>query len=333
MLALVTGGGGFLGRHIVAQLLQEGWSVRSFSRKCYSEIEELGACCMVGDLRDSQAVAAACRDCDVVFHTAAIPGIWGPWRTYFETNTLGTQHVIAGCLAAGTPRLVYTSSPSVTFDGGDQCGVDESVPYPSRWLCHYPHSKALAEQAVLQADVEGGLRGCALRPHLIWGAGDPHLIPRLLERARRGQLRQVGDGANLVDTIHVANAARAHLQAAEALLGKAPAGGKAYFISQNEPVNCWKWIKELLAIAGVPRITKRISFTAAWRLGAMLEAAHRLTGNRREPRMTRFLAAQLAKSHYFDISAARRDFGYAPTISHGEAMADLAAPLAKPREP
>ena len=278
-------------------------------------------------MRDAQTAADACRNIDVVYHAAGVAGIWGPWQHYFGINTLATQNVIAGCLRHGVRKLVYTSSPSVTFDGGDQAGVDESVPYPKRWLCHYPHTKALAEQQVLDANGRGGFLTCALRPHLIWGPRDRHLIPRLLQRARRGQLRRVGDGTNLIDMIYVENAAAAHLQAADALEAGSPVGGRAYFVSQGEPVNCWRWINEILAIAEIPPIQKSISFPVAWRVGAILEMAYRLCRITSEPRMTRFLAAQLAKHHYFDIRRAQADFGYSPQISTAEGMRRLAADL------
>jgi nucleoside-diphosphate-sugar epimerase len=260
---------------------------------------------------------------DVVFHNAGLAGLWGPWETYHGINTLGTQHVIAGCRRHGVGRLVYTSSPSVTFDGHHQCGIDESAPYPTRWLCHYPHSKALAEQAVLAA-AGADLAACALRPHLIWGPRDTHLIPQLVARAKSGKLRRVGAGKNLIDMIYAENAAEAHLQAADALAPGSPPSGRAYFLSQGEPVNCWEWINEILSVAGVPPIMRSVPFLAAWAIGAALEARHaalRLSG---EPRMTRFLAAQLAKHHYYDISAARRDFGYAPRVSKADGMARLA---------
>ena len=323
--ALVTGPGGFLGRYIVDQLLESGYEVRGFSRGAYPDLEERGVECVRGDLQDAGAVADACREVDVAFHTAGIAGIWGLWQTYHGVNTLGTEHVVAGCLRHGVPRLVYTSSPSVTFDGRDQSGVDESAPYPRKWLCHYPHSKALAEQNVLQADGREGLRTCSLRPHLIWGPGDEHLIPRLMQRARQGKLRRVGDGRNQVDMIYVENAARAHLQAADALRNEARAGGRAYFLSQGEPVNCWEWINDLLALAGIPPIRRSISYGAAWAVGSAMETAYGLARIQREPRMTRFLAAQLATDHYFDISAAERDFGYRAQISTEEGMRRLGA--------
>lgn len=325
MNALVTGAGGFLGCYLAEQLRARGDRVRAFSRRRYETLDRLGVETIAGDLRDRDAVARACDGMDTVFHAAALAGLGGPWRDYFQTNTLGTRNVLAGCRQAGVERLVYTSSPSVTFDGTDQCGVDESAPYPTRWLAHYPHSKALAEQDVLKASGEGGLLTCALRPHLIWGPRDRHLIPRLLRRARSGRLRRVGDGTNLIDMVYVENAAEAHLQAADALRPSAPVAGRAYFISQGEPVGCWQWIDELLAMAGLPPVAKSISLKAAWRVGAVLECVWRALGLRSDPPMTRFLAAQLATSHYFDISAARRDFGYAPRVSAEEGMRRLAA--------
>jgi nucleoside-diphosphate-sugar epimerase len=257
-----------------------------------------------------------------VIHTAAIAGIWGEWKLFFETNTLGTQHVIESCRAHGVSRLVYTSSPSVTFDGREQCGIDETAAYPKSWLAHYPHTKALAEQMVLSANGDG-LRTCALRPHLIWGPGDRQLVPRLWQRARRGQLRRVGDGTNLVDMVYVDNAAAAHLLALDALNDQR-ATGKAYFISQGEPVNCWKWIDELLAVQNLGPVRKSISLAAARRLGAMFEKGYQWLHLPGEPPMTRFLAAQLGLSHYFSLQRARGDLRYEPTISTAEGMRRLA---------
>jgi nucleoside-diphosphate-sugar epimerase len=320
---LVTGAGGFLGLYIVEQLVARGDRVRALCRRRAPELDALGVETVLADLRDAEAVAAACEGIDVAFHVAGVAGIWGPWNYFYSINTLGTRHVIEGCRRRRVGRLVYTSSPSVTFEGGDQCGIDESAPYPKRWLCHYPHSKALAEQEVLAANGRDGLLACSLRPHLIWGPRDRQLVPRLIERARAGQLRRVGDGTNLIDTVYVENAAAAHLQAADRLAVGSPVAGQAYFITQGEPVNCWQWIDELLVLHGLPPVEKSISTSAAWAIGAVLEmiyAALRLKG---EPPMTRFLASQLGRSHYFNIDRAKRDFGYQPQISTAEGMQRL----------
>ncbi|HQU46891.1 MAG TPA: NAD-dependent epimerase/dehydratase family protein, partial [Pirellulales bacterium] len=315
MHCLVTGANGFLGLYLVEQLVARGDDVRAFCRRPSPELDALGAETVLGDVRDEEAIAAACQGINAVFHVAAVAGIWGPWKHFYETNTLGTRHVIAGCLRHGVRKLVYTSSPSVTFDGREQCGVDERAPYPKRWLCHYSHTKALAEQEVLAANGRDGLVTCALRRHLSWGPRDRQRVPRVIERARRKQLIRVGDGKNLIDMVFVENAALAHLQAADCLLPGSPVAGSAYFISQGEPVNCWQWIDDLLALAGLPTVERSISTRAAYAVGAVLEAGNAMLGKVEEPRMTRFLALQLGKSHYFSIERARRDFGYHAPIS------------------
>jgi nucleoside-diphosphate-sugar epimerase len=331
MTALVTGAGGFLGRYVVEALLARGQQVRGLARGRYPELAQQGVEIVSADLRDRQSVIAACEGCDSVYHVAGLAGIWGPWSEYHGINTVGTEHVVEGCLTHGVPKLIYTSTPSVTFDGRDQCGIDESAPYPTKWLCHYPHSKALAEAHVLAANgrkhARGELSTCALRPHLIWGPRDNHLIPRLIARAKSGRLRRVGDGTNLIDIVYVENAALAHLQAGDRLSPGSPVAGKAYFISQGEPVNCWGWINEVLSLAGVAPVTRSLSARAAWRLGAACEGIYGLFRVKREPPMTRFLAAQLSTSHWFDLRRAREDFGYSPAVSTADGMRRLAETL------
>lgn len=356
MHALVTGGGGFLGRYIVEGLLARGDRVRSYGRGAYPELEAAGVEVIRGDLRDTDALAAACEGIECVFHAAALPGISLNRDAYESVNRTGTEQLLSAAWRSGVARFVYTSSPSVVFSGHDQCGVDESAPYDFGWMeanrAYYSHTKAAAEQVVLAANCDE-FRTCALRPHLIWGPRDTHLIPRLLARARSGRLRRIGPGTNLVDMTYIENAAAAHLQAADALAardsalseraescsateatassgtfdraGSSPTpAGKAYFLSQGEPVNCWQWINEILALVNLPPVQKSVSARAAERIGAACESAYRVLRLSGEPPMTRFLATQLSTSHWFDISAARRDFGYYPRISTAEGMQRLA---------
>ena len=322
MKALVTGGGGFLGQAIVRGLVARGAGVRSFSRQDYAALRALGVEQMRGDLADAAALSAAVQGCDAVFHVAAKPGIWGDYADYHRANVTGTENVIAACRGHGVRRLIYTSSPSVVFDGRDMEGVDESVPYPVHYEAHYPHTKAQAERAVLAAN-DAELATVSLRPHLIWGPGDNHLLPRLVARAHAGQLRRIGSRPNLIDTIHVDNAADAHLAAAERLAPGSQVAGKVYFISQGEPVPMWDMVNRLLAAAGAPPVTRSVPLWLAMWLAWVFETAHRLARNAEEPRLTRFVVREMSTAHWFDISAARRDLGYAPRISIAEGLEQL----------
>ncbi|MGC9349513.1 MAG: NAD-dependent epimerase/dehydratase family protein [Anaerolineae bacterium] len=321
--ALVTGGGGFLGRYIVEQLLDRGDRVTVFCRGNYPALQRLGALLIRGDISDLHAITKACAGIDVVYHVAAKTGVWGPRSEFYAVNVTGTENVIEACRAQGVAKLVYTSSPSVIFDGTDQCGVDESHPYPSRYENAYPETKALGEQRVLAANGHD-LLTVSLRPHLVFGPRDNHLLPALIERARKGLVPQVGDGKNRVDLTYVEDAAAAHLLAADAMVpGSAAAGepgaGAVYFISQGEPVTLWPWVRDLLAQLDLPPIRVRIPQWAARAAGTALAALYRGLKLKGEPPLTPFLASELAQSHYYDISRARRDLGYRPAYTMAEA--------------
>ncbi len=317
---LVTGGGGFLGRAIVKLLVQRSDHVRSFSRNLHSELASMGIEQVQGDICDNTAMEQALKGVDLVFHTAAKAGIWGNYSDYYKTNVIGTQNVIAGCIKHNISGLIYTSSPSVVFNGTDMEGVNESVPYPATYYAHYPKTKAIAEQNVIKAAGEG-LMTIILRPHLIWGPRDKHFVPRIISRAKN--LIRVGNGKNLVDTVYIDNAADAHILAADGL-GKNPKlSGNIYFISQGDPVPLWDMINYILKAAGLAPVQRSMPRRIAWLIGCILEFAYRAFHISGEPRMTRFLADELAKTHWFDISAAEKDLGYTPRVSIKEGLRRL----------
>lgn len=310
MKILVTGGSGFLGAEICRRLAARGHQVRSLQRG-HRALPPPGTEAVRGDIRDTEAVAAAVRGCDAVVHTAALADVWGPRRDFASVNIAGTAAVLDACRRHGVPRLVNCSSASVVFAGRDLEGVDESAPYPRRFLAPYPWSKARAEQLVLAAGSDR-LATVSLRPHLIWGDGDPHLLPGLRAAVRRGTLLLPGGGGNRVDTVHVADAAEAHVLAVEQLTTDSPLAGASYFITQGRPCTLAATVRGLLAHGGSPVEVRGVPAPAALAVAALLEAAARATRRRRRPPLTRFLAAELTRAHWFDISAARRDLGYAP---------------------
>jgi len=324
-MILVTGGGGFLGGAIIDRLLTAGEQVRSLGRRPQAILAAKGVDVLQGDCSNPAVVRRACNTCSAVFHVAAKAGVWGRYHDYHRSNILGTEAVLSACRAAGVRKLIYTSSPSVVFDGHDENGIDESTPYPIRYLNHYSATKAKAEQAVLAAN-SPDLATVSLRPHLIWGPGDPHLVPRLWQRAATGRLKLVTSSSHkLVDATYIDNAADAHIAAWRALQASAACAGRAYFIGNNEAMPMAQLINSLLAAGGYQAVTPSVSPSVAWLAGSILEYAYRSLGIRAEPRLTRFVARQLSTAHWFDLSAARRDLGYTPTISHTDGLARLAA--------
>ena len=318
MKILVTGGGGFVGGYIVERLLARGYAVRSIGRSPQPELVAKGVEVVCGDLTDATAVSAACEGVDAVFHVAARAGVWGSWESFYGPNVIGTRNVLSACRKWQVKRLVYTSTPSVVFNGDSIRGGDESLPYGKNWLCHYAETKALAEQEALAANSEK-LQVVALRPHLIFGPGDPHLLPRVVESVKAGRLRIVGDGSAKVDVSYVGNVADAHLDAFDAL-ERGKGAGQAYFISQGEPVDLWPWLNSILEGLGQPPLTQKIPLPLAYGIGALCEGAWKVLRRRTDPPITRFVAVELAKDHYFDIRKAQHELGYRPRVPMNEAL-------------
>jgi len=323
MKVLVTGGGGFLGSAICRLLHARGDVVLSVARSRHAALDALGVRQEQVDISVPDPLLHASRGVDAMIHVAAKAGAWGSWDDYYAANVAGTDNVLAACRGNRIPRLVFTSTPSVVHAGGDLEGVDESTPYATRFRAHYPHTKAIAEQRVLAAN-DAELSTVALRPHLIWGPGDNHLLPRIVARARAGRLRLVGRERKRIDVVYVDNAAQAHVDALDRLAPGAACAGRAYFISQGEPIHADDMINAMLRACGLPPETRRVAYGVAFAAGALLEAVYSVLRIEAEPPMTRFVAEQLATAHWFDISAARRDLGYQPAISTEEGLLRLA---------
>jgi 2-alkyl-3-oxoalkanoate reductase len=343
----ITGASGFIGGKLVERLLAGGRRVRVLARRPLPEFEKAGVEIFRGDLHDGEALRQGCAGAATVFHVAGRVGVWGPAAEFFHINVEGTRNVIAACRAAAVPRLVYTSSPSVVYTGRDLAGVDESAPLCTQAPCAYPTSKAAAERLVCEAN-STTLATVALRPHLVWGPGDKNVIPRVIALARAGKLKIIGSGRNKVDLTHITNVVDAHLLAEEVLAGtsisnaipprpssgtchtmddklQGGAAGRAYFITNGEPVVLWDWINELLRGLGMAGIEGKVSLRVASAAGALMEALWGVLPLKGEPPMTRFMAKEMATDHWFDVSAARRDLGYSPRVSMATGTAELIA--------
>ncbi|UHQ23628.1 NAD-dependent epimerase/dehydratase family protein [Lysobacter sp. 5GHs7-4] len=326
MKILVTGGGGFLGQALCRGLVERGHDVVSYNRGHYPALDAMGVSQVQGDLADRQAVIAAARGCEAVFHNAAKAGAWGSYDSYHQANVVGTDNVLDACRTHGIGKLVYTSTPSVTHRATHpvEGGTADTVPYGEGFKAPYATTKTIAEKAVLAANAPT-LATVALRPRLIWGVGDNQLLPRLVARAKAGRLRFVGDGYNKVDTTYIDNAAQAHFDAFEHLAPGAACAGRAYFISNGEPKTMRDTLNGLLAAVGAPQVDKTLPFGAAYAIGAVCEGLWHALPLKGEPLMTRFLAEQLATSHWYDMAPATRDFGYVPRVSFHEGLTRLKA--------
>lgn len=322
MRILVTGGGGFLGQTIVRQLLERGDSVSTINRSDYPKLAKLGVTCHRGDIADREAVMAAVDGVDAVIHVAAKagPGLRAP--DFLAANVVGTGNVIDACRKCGVRYLVHTSSPSVVHAGDDIEGGDESLPYAAHFPAPYPATKAEAERLVLGAS-DGALKACALRPHLIWGPGDNQLLPRLIEKNRAGRLKLPAPEKR-IDTVYIDNAAEAHLLALDNLAGPATADGKAYFISNGEPMPVGEILSKLLEAVGETPKLDRVSPGMAMAAARVVEWWWRALRKRSDPPLSRFVIEHLSTAHWFDISAARRDLGYAPRVTIEEGLRRLA---------
>ncbi len=325
-MILVTGGSGFLGGAVVRRLVARGDAVRSLQRQESPALRDLGVDIVRSDLVHRDAVIQAAKGCDAVIHVAAKTGIWGPYAEYYRANVLGTRNVLDACMANGVRRLVYTSTPSVIHAGGDIEGVDESVPLATRFETAYPATKADAERLILAAN--GPQLGTViLRPHLIWGPNDPQLTARILARGKAGRLRLVGKGLKRIDSVFIDNAVNAHLLALDRVAPGASCAGKAYFITQGEPIPQRELINGILKAGGLPPCVKFISPKAAYAVGFVMEIIWRALDRQDEPLMTRFLAKQLSTAHWYDISAAKRDLGYRPLVTVAQGLHILAKSL------
>lgn len=315
-LSVVTGGGGFVGRHLVASLVERGDEVRVLD---IVEPEGLDAEFRKVDITDAAAVCDALEGAECVFHNASLVHTKHNRAELVQrVNLDGTRHVLEACRAHGVPKLVYVSSGSVVYDGQDIEDGDESLPYAETNQAPYAHSKVQAEKLVLASNGEGGVATTALRPHVIFGPHDSRFLPAVLAHAKSGRLRyQVGRGTWLSDYTYVQNLVDALLLADERLAPDSPVAGTPYFITNGEPMPFWDFVRSVLARLGLPPLRGKIPHQIVYAIAAVKEGFDTLRGGtiNAEDGLTRFAIRYMCTHHYFSIDRARRDLGYEPKVS------------------
>jgi len=328
MRVLLTGASGFLGRALARRFAEAGHSVLALVREPSPALAELGVEQTEGDVTSLDRMITAAAGCDAVVHTAARVAPFGRIEDWYDVNVAGTDHVLAACEYNDVRSLVFTSCAGVVIDGSDLNGVNETQSMPMRAPSPYLATKALAEQHVLAAN-SPRLATVAIRPHLLWGPGEPRLLPRLAALARSGKLRLFGEPGRKIDTCYIDNAADAHLAALDRIEPGASIAGKAYFVTQGEPATVEGFLNGLLRAAGFPAETRRVSPGVARLLASLAPLRRTLTGS--DPFVTADSLALFGQSAWFNIAAARRELGYAPRVGTAEGLARVSAHLARER--
>lgn len=316
--ALVTGATGFLGRHTVRRLLGLGWEVYGQGRNTESgkELEKEGAVFLSGDLRDAATADSVCRGMDYVFHCAALSSPWGKYREFYASNVEATSHIVKGCKQHGVSRLIHISTPSIYSSQQPRFGIKESDPLPARPANTYAATKRMAESVVERA-AQGGLTAFMLRPRAIFGPMDNALFPRLLAANKAKGVPLMNGGSARIDLTCVDNVIDAMLLCCEAPLS---ASGRAYNITNGEPVMFRELVIRLFSLLDIPLHTRRLPYAAAYAAAGIMEGAHRLMPFLGEPLLTRYSAAALGISQTLDISLAREQLGYNPRVTIDEGL-------------
>ena len=314
MKIVITGGRGFVGEALTKKFINSEHTIHTIGRSSHFTKSDLPANCQhhCCDLANDPIPEDIFRGADLIFHIAAKAGVWGKYTDFYSSNVTATRNILSACKKYRINKLIYTSTPSVVFSGQPIVNGSESLPYGNSGLSAYAETKAIAEREILEANESQKLQTIALRPHLIWGEGDPHLLPRVINRHKKGRLCIVGEGRNTVDLTHVDNVVHAHICAMESMVNNTSLGGKAYFIGQDEPVNLWDWLNKIFMMLDLPGLTKKIPYRKAYLLGFSLEKIWGILRLGGEPPMTRFVANQLAHDHWFSIQSAKKDLGYEP---------------------
>jgi nucleoside-diphosphate-sugar epimerase len=326
MQILLTGATGFLGRSIATALLERGHRVRALVRAENRELARQNIEQRVGLVTDFETVCAASDGCEAIVHAAGCSDPLASIEQLHDANVRSTDCMLGACELVGVPRLLLSSCANSVIGQVDLEGVDERHPYPARWPAAYGHTKALAEQRVLEANGDQ-LATCVLRPHLLWGAGESRLLPALLDLAGRGKLRLFGEPDKKIDPCHVDNAAHAHVLALDKLEPGSAIAGKAYFIAQGEPMSIETFLNALLRAGGFPPEKRRLSGLKAHALATAARAGADSTS----PLITPYLLELFSHASWFNLAAAKRDLGYAPKLSTAEGMSRLFTALTRVR--
>jgi nucleoside-diphosphate-sugar epimerase len=317
--AFVTGGSGFIGGRLIRRLTSEGWSVRALARSpsAAEKVQAAGAEPIDGDLERVAAIRSGADGCSHAFHAAAHLGEWGSRAEFERINVGGTRNVLDACRNAGVRRFVHVGTEAALLAGRPLVNVDEDVPLRPDSKAPYAATKAMAEQAVRDANREG-FETVVVRPRLVWGRGDTTILPNLIRAIETGRFSWIGGGRHLTSTTHVDNTVYGLMLGAER--GKP---GGVYFVTDGEPVVFRDFITMLVGTQGVEIPDRNMPASLARLAASACERAWRMLPLRGDPPVTRIAVWLSSLETTIDISRARAEIGYEPKRTIEEGMREL----------
>jgi 3beta-hydroxy-Delta5-steroid dehydrogenase / steroid Delta-isomerase len=324
---LVTGGSGFVGANLVAELLERGHEVRSFDRASSPLPDHPRLQVVEGDICDKETVAAAVDGIDTVFHTAAIIDLMGGSsvtdeyrQRSFAVNVGGTENLVLAAQDAGVKRFVYTASNSVVMGGQRISNGDETLPYTERFNDLYTETKVAAERFVLSQNDVRGMLTCSIRPSGIWGRGDQTMFRKLFESVLAGHVKVlVGSKHAKLDNSYVHNLIHGFILAGQHLVPGGTAPGQAYFINDGEPINMFEFSRPVVEACGQRWPKFRISGAFVRFIMTIWQWLHFRIGLPKPP-FEPLAVERLYLDNYFSIAKAKRDLGYQPRFTTEQAM-------------
>ncbi|KAB1253599.1 Sterol-4-alpha-carboxylate 3-dehydrogenase; decarboxylating [Camelus dromedarius] len=299
----VIGGSGFLGQHMVEQLLARGYTVNVFDIRQGFDNPQVQF--FLGDLCSRQDLYPSLKGVSIVFHCASPPPSSNNKELFYRVNYIGTKNVIETCKEAGVQKLILTSSASVIFEGVDIKNGTEDLPYAMKPIDYYTETKILQEKAVLGAnDPEGNFLTTAIRPHGIFGPRDPQ------------------NGKNLVDFTFVENVVHGHILAAEHLSQDTALGGRAIHITNDEPIPFWAFLTRILTGLNYEAPRYHIPYWVAYYLALLVSLLVMLISPviQLQPTFTPMRVALAGTFHYYSCEKAKKIMGYQPLVTMDEAV-------------
>lgn len=315
-------GTGLLGNAIIDLLIEKGERVRSLDIVPY---EKPGVDARVGDITQMADVEAAIEGVHTVYHTAALID-WNPnpSKKIYAVNVGGTENIVQACLKLGVPKLIFTSSMDVVYEGKPIVNGDERMPYPGEYLDPYSHTKSLGEKAVIAANGKengaGVLSSCSLRTTGLYGPHDKVKFPTIIQAYKDKKMMQMGDGSARFSQLYIGNAAHAHVLAAEALTPDSKVAGQSYFLCDEPPINFFKHVDNICSPLGYVMPNRAIPYWVLMPIGTLSEWWAKLTKAKKPPTLTKYVVKATCLDFFFTHAKATQDFGYRPVFSYEQAI-------------